>query len=39
VGLGVRNLLDERHAELQPSDGLAASQFRRMVHLDLRVGW
>ncbi|HZF98334.1 MAG TPA: TonB-dependent receptor [Pseudoxanthomonas sp.] len=39
VGLGVRNLLDERHAELQPSDGLAPSQFRRTVHLDLRVGW
>jgi iron complex outermembrane receptor protein len=38
-GLGVRNLLDERHAELQPSDGLAGSEFGRVAHLDVRLGW
>lgn len=39
VGVGVRNLLDDRHAELQPSGGFQRSEFGRVAHLDLRVGW
>ena len=39
IGVGVRNLLDERHAELQPSGGLQRSEFGRSAHLDVRVGW
>ena len=39
VGIGVRNLFDERHAELQPSGGLARSEFGRVGYVDLRVGW
>lgn len=39
LGVGVRNLLDERHSELQPTGGLPASRFGRVAHVDLRVGW
>lgn len=39
LGVGVRNLLDERHAELQPSNGLAQSVFGRSAFVDVRVGW
>ena len=39
IGIGVRNLLDERHAELQPAGGLRQSEFGRSAHLDVRLGW
>jgi iron complex outermembrane receptor protein len=39
IGIGVRNLFDERHVELQPSGGLAASEFGRVGFVDVRVGW
>jgi iron complex outermembrane receptor protein len=39
LGIGVNNLFDERHTELQPSGGLAASEFGRSVFVDVRVGW
>lgn len=39
LGLGVRNLFDDRHTEQQPSGGLAPSEFGRTAFVDLRVGW
>lgn len=39
IGLDVRKLLDERHAELQPTGGLQQSEFGRSAHLDPRLGW
>lgn len=39
IGLGARNLLDERHAELEPANGLPQSVFGRAAYLDLRVDW
>lgn len=39
VGVGVRNLFDERHAELQPNTGLAQSVFGRAVYVDARIDW
>lgn len=39
VGVGARNLLDERHAELEPSNGLPQSVFGRSAFVDLRVDW
>ena len=39
LGVGVRNLFDDRHTELQPSGGLAPSEFGRTAFIDLRVGW
>jgi iron complex outermembrane receptor protein len=38
-GLGVRNLFDDRHAELQPADGLPQSEFGRVASADLRIDW
>lgn len=38
-GVAVRNLFDERHTELQPVNGLPASEFGRTLQADLRVGW
>jgi iron complex outermembrane receptor protein len=39
IGVGARNLLDHRHAELQPSDGLQPSDFGRVAYVDITVGW
>ena len=39
LGLGARNLFDERHAELEPANGLDQSMFGRSAFLDLRVDW
>lgn len=39
LGVGVRNLLDQRHTELQPSNGLAPSVFGRSAFVDVRIGW
>jgi iron complex outermembrane receptor protein len=39
LGVGVDNLLDKRHSELQPADGLDQSVFGRVAFVDLTVGW
>ena len=39
LGIGVRNLFDERHTEMQPSAGLPPGEFGRSAFIDLRVGW
>lgn len=39
VGLGARNLFNERHAEMEPSNGLPQSTFARSAFLDARVEW
>jgi hypothetical protein len=39
LGVGARNLLDERHAELEPANGLPQSEFGRAAYVDLRLDW
>lgn len=39
VGFGARNLLDARHAELQPANNLPQSEFGRSAFVDLRLDW
>ena len=39
LGVGARNLLDDRHAESEPADGLAQSVFARAAFVDVRVDW
>lgn len=39
VGLGARNLSGERHAELEPSNGLPQSVFGRAAFVDVRMDW
>lgn len=39
LGVGARNLLDERHAELEPANGLPRSVYGRAAFVDLRVDW
>lgn len=39
LGVGVDNVLDKRHSELQPADGLDQSVFGRVAFVDLTVGW
>lgn len=38
-GVGARNLLDERHAELDPVSGLPQSVFGRSLYVDARLEW
>ena len=39
LGIGVRNLFDDRHTEQPPSGGLTPSEFGRTAFVDLRLGW
>lgn len=39
LGIGARNLLDERHAELDPANGLPQSVFGRSLYVDARLDW
>lgn len=39
LGVGAQNLFDQRHAELQPANGLPQSVFGRAAFVDLRVDW
>ena len=39
VGVGARNLFDERHAELDPVSALPQSSFGRSAFADLRIDW